>query len=43
MFDLVGPSLSVISVMVVLALLLKYNEFYPVLSTGCRPTVWPAR
>ena len=33
-FDLVGPSLSVISVMVVLALLLKNNEFYPVLSTG---------
>ncbi len=33
-FDLVGPSLSVISVLVVLAMLLKHNEFYPVLSTG---------
>ena len=33
-FDLVGPSLSVISVMVVLVLLLKNNEFYPVLSAG---------
>ncbi|RLS37813.1 MAG: LptF/LptG family permease [Planctomycetota bacterium] len=32
--DLVGPSLSVIAVMVVLALLLKNNEFYPVLSAG---------
>lgn len=41
-FDLVGPSLSVISVMVVLALLLKYNEFYPVLSTGV-PTYRLAR
>ena len=34
LFDLVGPSLSVISVLVVLAMLLKHNEFYPVLSTG---------
>ncbi len=33
-FDLIGPSLSVISVLVVLAMLLKHNEFYPVLSTG---------
>ena len=33
-FDLVGPSLSVISVMVVLAMLLKNNEFYPVVATG---------
>lgn len=41
-FDMVGPSLSVISVMVVLALLLKYNEFYPVLSTGV-PTYRLAR
>ena len=42
-FDLVGPSLSVISVMAVLAMLLKHNEFYPVLSTGV-PTyriAWP--
>ncbi len=42
-FDLVGPSLSVIAVMVVLAMLLKHNEFYPVLSTGV-PTyriAWP--
>lgn len=41
-FDMVGPSLSVISVMVVLALLLKYNEFYPVLATGV-PTYRLAR
>lgn len=41
-FDMVGPSLSVISVMVVLALLLKNNEFYPVLSTGV-PTYRLAR
>lgn len=33
-FDMVGPSLSVIAVMVVLAMLLKHNEFYPVLATG---------
>ena len=33
-FDLIGPSLSVISVLVVLAMLLKHNEFYPVLSAG---------
>ena len=33
-FDLVGPSLSVMSVMVVLALLLKNNEFYPMLAGG---------
>lgn len=42
-FEMVGPSLSVISVMVVLALLLKHNEFYPLLSTGV-PTyriAWP--
>jgi lipopolysaccharide export system permease protein len=42
-FDMVGPSLSVISVMVVLAITLKHNEFYPVLSTGV-PTyriAWP--
>ncbi len=42
-FDLVGPTLSVLSVLVVLAMLLKHNEFYPVLSTGV-PTYrisWP--
>ncbi len=33
-FDLVGPSLSVIAVMIVLAMLLKHNEFYPVLAAG---------
>lgn len=41
-FDLLGPSLSVISVLVVLALLLKNNEFYPLLSAGV-PTYRIAR
>ena len=42
-FDMLGPSLSVISVMVVLAITLKHNEIYPILSTGV-PTyriAWP--
>jgi lipopolysaccharide export system permease protein len=34
MFDLVGPILIVISVMVVFALLLKNRELYPILSAG---------